>query len=191
MNTLQQLCDYLSGFESLTDDDKGQLALYFQEKTIPAHTTVVDLGDLANEVYFIVTGCMRYYYINDDGAEITGFVYQEGMFAGAIESFFEQVPSNQILETIEECSLLVLTSKNLDLLCETVPKMNIILRKLFAQRMVFAQRIIASLIMNKPEQRYRKYQELHPGIENHIPQHILASYMGITPVSLSRIRGRN
>jgi len=190
MNTFQSLFDYLLSFEPLNEEEREQVSICFREKKNPANTTVVNLGDLASEVYFIVNGCMRYYYINDDGSEITGFVYQNRMFAGAIESFFAQVPSNQILETIEDCSLLVLSSKNLEILCEAVPKINVILRKIFAQRMVFAQRIIASLIMNKPEQRYRKYQELHPGIENHIPQHILASYMGITPVSLSRIRGR-
>jgi CRP-like cAMP-binding protein len=112
------------------------------------------------------------------------------MMAGSSESFFSQVPGTQIIETLEECELLVLTHSSLEQLYADVPKMNIFVRKILEQRMAFAQKVVASLIINKPQDRYSSYQQLHPDLENRIPQHILASYMGITPVSLSRIRKR-
>lgn len=186
----QTLYDFLSQLHPFSQEELKDITSYFTTRNVPASTQLVSLEQVSREVYFIIKGCMRYYYITDEGSDITGFIYEEGMFAGTIESFFMQTPSNQLLETVEECELLVLEYVALQELLENQPIMYKVLMQIFAQRMVFAQRIIASLIMNKPEARYRKYQELHPGIENRIPQHKLATYMGITPVSLSRIRGR-
>ena len=124
------------------------------------------------------------------GKEITGFIFQEHMFCGSHESFFSQVPSMQVLETLEPCELLVLSFESLQELYEKVPKMNTMVRKLLEQRMANAQKVVASLIMNKPEDRYRSLLELHPEWVHRVPQQVLATYLGITPVSLSRIRRR-
>ena len=112
------------------------------------------------------------------------------MFAGSAESFYTQQSSTQVLEALEDSELLVITRDSLNYLYETIPRMNVFGRKLLEQRMAFAQKVVAALIIHKPEDRYIAYRELHPELENRIPQHILASYMGITPVSLSRIRRR-
>lgn len=151
---------------------------------------MVNLEQVSNELYFIAKGCVRFYYITEDGNDITGFVFIENMFAGALESFFSQIPSNQILESIEECELLVLSYDSLNKLYLEVPAFNTLVRKILEMRMAHAQKVIASLIMHKPEERYTAYKDLHPEIEKRIPQHILSSFMGITPVSLSRIRAR-
>ncbi|MEM6766076.1 MAG: Crp/Fnr family transcriptional regulator [Bacteroidota bacterium] len=156
----------------------------------PKNCILIDIGEVAQEIYFINKGLLRYYYLTDDGNEVTGFIFQENMFAGSHESFFSQLPSIQVLESLEDSELLAFSFDSLHQLFEKVPKMNIFTRKLLEMRMSFAQKIIASLIIHKPQERYTSYQELHPGLENRIPQHILASYMGITPVSLSRIRKR-
>ncbi len=159
-------------------------------RSVPKNFTLVDLGDVAREIYFINQGIMRYFYITEDGKDITGFVYLDNMFAGSIDSFFSQTESTQILETLSDCELLVLGYSSLHELFDEIPKMNVLVRKLIQVRMAHALKIIAALIINKPEQRYTAFTELHPGIEQKIPQHILASFMGITPVSLSRIRKR-
>lgn len=159
-------------------------------RDIPKQHILVDLGDISREVYFINRGCLRFYYLTDDGKEITGFIFQEGMFAGSHESFFSQIPSVQVVESLEACELLVLSYDGLHHLFEEVPKMNVLMRKLLTQRMANAQKVLASLIMNKPEQRYASMLELQPELVNRIPQQVLATYLGITPVSLSRIRKR-
>lgn len=182
--------EYCSQFVQFTATEKETIISHLVIRDVPKNYTLVDLGDVAREVYFINDGCMRYYYITDEGKDITGFVYLENMFAGSVESYFSQTESTQILETLSNCELLVLGYRSLHELFDLVPKMNILLRKLLQVRMAHAQRIIAALIINKPEQRYTAFTELHPGIEQKIPQHILASFMGITPVSLSRIRSR-
>lgn len=177
-------------FVQFSTKEKEHIKSMVTLRDVPKQYILTDLGEVAREAYFINKGLLRFYYLTDDGSEVTGFIFQEQMFAGSHESFFSQVPSIQILETIEESELLVFSYEKLHQLFIDVPKMNVFTRKLLEMRMSFAQKIVASLIMNKPQDRYTAYQELHPGLENRIPQHILASYMGITPVSLSRIRRR-
>ncbi|MEL7119395.1 MAG: Crp/Fnr family transcriptional regulator [Bacteroidota bacterium] len=181
---------FTNQFVTFSKREKELIKSSITLKDVPKNYTLVDLGQTAKEVYFINKGLLRFYYITDEGNEITGFIFQENMFAGSHESFFSQIPSIQVLETLEESELLAFSYEKFNHLLEELPKMNVLVRKVLEVRMSFAQKIVASLIMNKPQDRYTSYQELHPGLENRIPQHILASYMGITPVSLSRIRKR-
>ena len=182
--------EFTDRFVVFTPKEKELIKQRLILRDVPKNYILVDLGDVAKEIYFIKKGCLRFYYITDEGNEVTGFIFQENMFAGSAESFYTQQPSTQVLETLEESELLVLTYEALNYLYEVVPKMNVLVRKILEQRMAFAQKVVASLIIHKPKDRYIAYRELHPDLENRIPQHILASYLGITPVSLSRIRRR-
>lgn len=177
-------------FVVFTPQEKELIKRQLTVRDIPKNHVLIDVGEVAEETYFINKGCIRLYYLTEEGEEVTGFVFLENMMGGSGESFFSQVPSTQIIESLEECELLVLTYDKLEQLYLDVPKMNVLVRKLLQQRMIFAQKVVASLIINKPQDRYSSYLQLHPDLENRIPQHVLASYMGITPVSLSRIRKR-
>lgn len=185
-----QFWAFTNQFVAFSPKEKERIKRAITIKDIPKNYTLINLGQTAQEVYFINKGLLRFYYLTDEGNEVTGFIFQENMFAGSHESFFSQVPSVQILESLEESELLAFSYDQLQQLFSEVPNMNVLVRKLLQQRMAFAQKLVASLIINKPQDRYTSYQELHPGLENRIPQHVLASYMGITPVSLSRIRKR-
>ncbi len=187
---LDSFWDFTDQFVSFSSDEKARIAPSLTFRIIPKNELLIDLGQTAREIFFINKGLLRFYYLTDDGQEITGFIFQEGMFAGSHESFFSQKPSIQVLETLEKSELLVITHDQLQALFADVPKMNVLVRKVLEMRMSFAQKIVASLIIHKPQDRYTSYQQLHPGLENRIPQHILASYLGITPVSLSRIKRR-
>lgn len=186
----EQFWKFCETMVSFTAQEKELIRQQLILRDVPKNYQLVAEGEVANEVFFINKGCIRLYYLLEEGKEVTGFIFQENMFGGSAESFFSQTPSVQILETIEECELLVLSYAALQHLYDAVPKMNVLMRKILEQRMTFAQKLVASLIIHKPQDRYTSYQQLHPDLENRIPQHVLASYMGITPVSLSRIRKR-
>lgn len=181
---------FTNQFVHFSTKEKEQISERLILRDVPKQHILVDFGEIAREAFFINKGLLRFYYIADDGREITGFVFQEGMMAGSHESFFSQQPSLQVLETIEAAELLVLPHHALEELYHQVPKMNVFVRKILEQRMAHAQKVLASLIIQKPADRYKEYQRLHPGLEGRIPQHMLATFMGITPVSLSRIRAR-
>ncbi|BDS12120.1 Crp/Fnr family transcriptional regulator [Aureispira anguillae] len=186
----EQLWTFMDQYVLFSKQEKAIIQPYFIQKKFNKQNRLVDLGSISKEVFFIVEGCLRYYYITEDGREITGFIFQENMFAGSHNSFFNQVPSSQVLETIEASTVLSLNYTALMELYQKVPKMNELVRKILEHRFAFAQSVIASLITNKPEERYRQLIQQQPNLVHRVPLHILATYLGITPVSLSRIRAR-
>lgn len=161
----------------------------FSFRQIPKKFQLVREGTIAREVYFVNKGVLRLYY-NNDGKEITGFIFTENLFASCYESFLRRVPSIQILESLEDCELLALTHDALQQLYADVPKMHILTRIVTEQRFINAQQILSSFILDTPEERYHKFAAQHPALLQRVPQHIIASFLGITPVSLSRIRKR-
>ena len=158
-------------------------------REVPKKFTLVEEGHVARELYFINKGCLRFYY-NRDGDEVTGFIFLENLFATALDSFLQQESSTQIVETLEDSELLVVSYSGLQRLYEYSTNFQVFGRKLAEQRLVNAQRILSSYILDSPEERYRKLVATQPEWLQRVPQHYIASFLGITPVSLSRIRKR-
>ncbi len=156
---------------------------------VPKKFKLAEEGKVAKEIYFINEGLLRLFY-RKEGEEITGFIFREGLFASSYDSFLKEIPSIQTLETLEESELLVITKIDLETLYLKMPAMNIFTRKVAEQRFINAQLILSSFILDSPEERYKKYAIENSDLLNRVPQHYIASFLGITPVSLSRIRKR-
>ena len=112
------------------------------------------------------------------------------MFAGAYDSFISQKPSRHSIEVIEECQVLTISFKDLQDLFIEFPKMNEFVRKVLEERFVELHQLFTSYILDSPEGRYLNLLTHRPDLLNRIPQHQIATFLGITPVSLSRIRNR-
>jgi CRP-like cAMP-binding protein len=179
----------VSRFVSFSESEKHLVENAFSFQRVPKKTVLVKEGEVARELYFINKGLIRLYYTKDI-EEITGFIFKEYLFASSYDSFLSKTPSIQTLETLEDCELLVIGYNELEELYETVPKVNILTRKVAEQRFINGQRILSSFILDSPEERYRKFTEQHGDLLLRVPQHMIASFLGITPVSLSRIRKR-
>lgn len=176
-------------FIPLSDRDRNEIESAFSFRQVPRKFVLVRDGEIAKELYFINKGLMRLYY-NKEGEHITAFIFREHLFASSYDSFLQQTPSIQLLETIEDCELLSITRERMDRLYERVPAINILTRKIAEQRFINSQMILASFLLDTPETRYRKFAERNRDLFLRVPHHMIASYLGITPVSLSRIRKR-
>lgn len=162
---------------------------YFEAKEYRKKTKLLDLGQVSNEVYYLVKGCIRL-YCQKDGEELSTYFFIENMFAGSYDSFLSRKPSKVAIETLEECEVLVLTHKSLEKLYDIFPKMNEFIRKAIEQRFVLLHDLFISYLLNSPEERYLTLLNDNPELLQRIPQHQIASFLGVTPVSLSRIRNR-
>lgn len=180
----------LNNIVPINEKEWQQISHSFSEKTVPARTILTAEGQIATELFYVHSGLMRLFYNRENGDQITSFFFSEGMFASCHESFLQQSPSIQTLETLEPCSLLVLTRNALDELYRRVPKVQILMRLVIEQRFINSQKLFASHLLESPQQRYQTFAANHPDILQRVPQYILASFLGITPVSLSRIRKR-
>lgn len=185
----QELYAYIRPIVSFTPDERQVLENAFTFRQVPKKFRLSEEGKIARELYFICKGLLRLYYTKD-GEEITGYIFKEHLFASSYDSFLRRAPSIQTLETLEDCDLLVLSYNALERLYEVLPKMQVLVRKVAEQRFINAQQILSSFILDSPEERYLKFEAQHGELLLRVPHHMIASFLGITPVSMSRIRKR-
>jgi len=176
----------MTGF---SDDEMKIVLNRFEEKNFKKKTTLLTAGQVAQEVYFIINGCLRLFY-EKEGNDISAYFFTENMFAGAYDSFTTQRKSSHFIETIEDCQLLCINYEDLQSLYQELPKMNEFVRKVLEERFFDLHRLYTSLILDSPQERYENLLNENPSIFQRVPQHHIATFLGVTPVSLSRIRNR-
>lgn len=172
-----------------SNDEMSVFLGRFKEKNIPKKTTILSCGKVAEEIYFIIRGCMRLYY-DKDGMDISAFFFTENMFAGSYDSFATKTKSRHFIETIEDCHCLSIDYNGLQSLYLELPKMNEVIRKVLEKRFFELHQLYTSQILDSPGERYLNLLKGHPDLLQRIPQHQVATFLGVTPVSLSRIRNR-
>lgn len=146
-------------------------------------------GDISNAFFFIIKGCVRLFYLNN-GQEKTAFFYTENQFVSSYESFVQQVPAKHYLQAIENTQVAVISTQATTQILEHFPKFELLSRILMEEEMIIYQDIIASFVALNPEQRYLKFMRTHAALLQRIPQYHIATYLGVTPETLSRIRKR-
>lgn len=176
----------LTGF---SDSEIEVLLQYFEVKKIKKKTIVLNAGETAKEVYYISSGCLRLFY-QKDGTDISAYFFTDNMFAGAYDSFTTQQPSRLYIETLEDCEVFAISLQSFQTLFAEFPRMSEFVFKILQERFVSLHNLYTSQILDSPEERYLNLQKERPDLIQRIPQHHLATYLGITPVSLSRIRAR-
>ena len=156
---------------------------------VPANTILLQQGKIAKTMYFIEKGCLRT-WINNDGKEITTQFFFEGHSISSIESFRTRQPSLYNIETIEPCNLKTISQQDFKKLIDSFPSLKQDFEEHLFKRLFQTQQLAFSYIKNNPQKRYEELVRQFPHIIQRVPQHYIASYLGITPVSLSRIRNR-
>ena len=157
--------------------------------SFPSKSIILKEGKVADKLYYVRSGCLRLAF-NNDGKDITFQFFFPGDIVASFDSLHNGTPSLFSLESIEPSELLAIDGKEL----KNIIRANDVLRdeyeNLLADRFHAYQQLFLSRIRNTPQQRYEELLEQNPEIVKRIPQHYIASYLGITPVSLSRIRTR-
>ena len=162
---------------------------FFNEQEVPAKTTLLREGEIARQAYYIKKGCARLWF-NDNGKDITFQFFFEGQGVSSIERFRTGRPSLFNLETLEPCTLLIITKPDFEKMMTETPGFKETIEENLYQRLEHYFALFLSRIRDTPQQRYLNLLKDHPEIIQRIPQHYIASYLGITPVSLSRIRNK-
>lgn len=145
-------------------------------------------GEFAKEHYFILKGCVRSYYLIE-GEEKTTEFFTENQGVVPV-SHIKKQPSEYYLSCLEDCVLSVGTPERTDSLIEKVPKLKFLIMQMNNELLAEKQISSDNFKNLNPEMRYLKFLESRPDLFNRIPQYLMASYLGITPESLSRIRKR-
>ncbi|MFD1417547.1 Crp/Fnr family transcriptional regulator [Companilactobacillus keshanensis] len=175
----------------LPDIEKNwdKLEKFFVKSNFEKGSILLDEGDIATEIYIVISGALRLWH-NDDGRDITMQFFFENQMVSSFESFYLGEPSGFSIESIENTEVLMLSKKNFDLIRRLYPSIEPDVTSLICERFIEYRNIFFSQIQYSPEERYRELEKNEPEILERVPLHFVASFLGITPVSLSRIRKR-
>lgn len=161
----------------------------FKRKEIPAKTILLREGEISKNGFYIEQGCIRLFF-NNNGKDITFQFFFEGEGVSSVESFRTDQPSLFSIESIEPSIIHTVSKKDFQKILETSPTIKQQVEDITVKRLFFYQRLFLSRIKDSPKKRYQELLANNPKLLQRVPQHYIASYLGITPVSLSRIRNR-
>ena len=157
---------------------------------VPAKTTLLQEGQISKKVFFIEKGCIRVWF-NKDGKDITFQFFFEDDRVSSTESFKKNIPSIVTIETIEPCTLYEISKMDMDRIVSSSldnPKIRSKLIDALYDRNIHYMKHCLSFIKDTPQQRYSSLVKEKPEIIKRVPQHYIASYLGVTTVHLSRIK---
>jgi CRP-like cAMP-binding protein len=168
---------------------EARIKSMFNREEFAAKSLLVKEGAMAKKIFYIDQGCCRAWF-NNDGKEVTYQFLFEGNFASAFETIVAGERSWYSIETLEPTVAYSLPIEEFKHRMEQHPHIKDFFYKYVEKRLLFYQKLFVSHIKDNPEQRYRELLLKFPEIILRVPQHYIASFLGITSVSLSRIRNR-
>jgi CRP-like cAMP-binding protein len=173
----------------LTQEEKNLSRSFFIQKKLRRKQYLLQEGDVCKYTAFVEKGLLRSYSISEKGQEHTTQFAFEGWWIADQLSFLTGAPSEYNIEALEDCELLLLTRHAEDEMLEKVPKLERYFRILLQNNLIATQKRLASSLSQTAEERYNDLMKSCPDTLPHrIPQHMLASFLGISPETLSRIR---
>jgi len=184
-----EIVQLLEGALELNEEEAKAVTECIPIKTFEKGHVLLREGQVSNESYFNIQGLVRKYYLVD-GEEKTTQFYIEKDAISSLQSYNLKIPSNHYLECIEDCRLAILSRDKEQELFERVPAFESICRVSVEEELGAYQDKLAQFMISSPEKRYLDLMENRPDLLQRVPQYHLASYLGVKPESLSRIRKR-
>jgi len=162
-----------------------------QYKVILKKTMLLQAGNICNFEAYVIKGCIREYYIDSNGAEVTLQFAVEDWWVSDITSFQDQKVSNMYIETLEDCELLMLSRESKEQLLAEVPKLERMFRLMIQRHLSVVQSRLFKTITHTGMEKYLEFIKRYPTIPQRVPQHYIASYLGMSPEFLSKLRTRH
>jgi len=184
-----ELIEYITQFISLDEEEAKVLAEHNPVRRFKKGTNLLREGEIADTCWFVIKGCVRQYHIVD-GSEKTTFFYTENQFIAPSSSYEKQIPSDYYLSCVEDTIASVTVLGSIPKMFKKYPKFESLSLVFMEQENSQTKDSFAAFKTSSPEDRYLHLIKTRPDLLNRVPQHHIASYIGVTPESLSRIRKR-
>ena len=173
---------------TLSQEDREIIKSYFVPKQLKKKKLLLQEGNVCKYMSFVTNGLLKAYNIDEKGNEHVNQFTPEGWWTSDMNSYFRLLPANYTIEAIEDSELLVITVEDFDNLTLRVPKMDRYFRLLFQNSLIAKERRLSNEQMLTAEEKYRQLVENNPDLVNRVPQNLLASYLGLSPETISRLK---
>lgn len=180
--------NYILERSAISEPDLLKIEAVCQYKKLRKKQYLLQEGDVWKYNAFIVKGCLRTFHVDDKGNEhILNFAI-ENWWTGDRESLQSGKPSIYNIEALEDAEVILITKPNFDQLCQDIPAFNDMINAILQKSFIASQGRIQNFLSLGAEEKYRNFMEKYPQLALRVPQGMIASYLGITPETLSRVR---
>ena len=182
------LRQHIEKITPLSDEEFAYVLAHFTSKKVRKHQFLIEEGEPVLHEFFVVKGCLKAFNIDREGKEhIIQFALEDWWISDYL-AFFNEVPATMLLSSLEEGELLTISLANRDKLCAEMHKIEHFFRlKITSGFIAMQQRILASMNLSVQE-RYEKLLKLYPNLSQRVPKQAIASYLGVTRETLSRLK---
>ena len=187
MNTTP-LLDMLQQFGSLNAQQTALVSSLVKAKAYGAGDYFLRAGQVSQEVGFIVSGIFRVCYYDQEGNEITRYFLDEGNFVVDLQGFNLGISATEYIEAVTDCELLILNRSAMEMLSQTIMLWDGLVNKLTTKAMAEKVARVSWMMPRDAKARYQYFLEHFPNLANRVPLQYIASYIGVTKSSLSRLR---
>ncbi|WLR42061.1 Crp/Fnr family transcriptional regulator [Bacillus carboniphilus] len=185
-----KLFKYMTEFTSLRVEQQQAIMEDIQIKEYKKGTVLLTQEDVPRKCYFVLKGCIRQYSINEEGKEFTSNFYTEDQAIANFNRYKKEKQSEYYLTCLEDCILVVGDLDTEEKMYKKYAGLETMTRKMVEKNLGEVQDEFAEFIATTPEKRFKTLLQKRPELINRVPQYQLASYLGMTPESLSRIKKR-
>ncbi|MBI3134340.1 MAG: Crp/Fnr family transcriptional regulator [Bacteroidetes bacterium] len=185
-----QLSFLLKHFADFDDRELDEINRCFKPKTVKKNTLLLSEGDVCREFYYVQKGCLRTYFITKQGHEKTRYVMLDCSIGTALTSFMAQKPSFEILDAQEDTELLALSYADFYRLNRELLHWKEFYQKILEMAYSFQNKIIENRVTLTAKQRYEQVLANNPMLIQRLSNKVLASYLDITPETLSRLKSK-
>jgi CRP-like cAMP-binding protein len=174
----------------LTEEEQAQIRQYLSVKKLRKRQYLLQEGDVCKTIAFVSKGALRAYSVDENGGEhIIQFALEEWIISD-LYSFLTGEPATYNIDAIEDSELVLISRSAHDELLQKMPKFETFTRLNLTNAYLSMQRRLTSVLSSTLEERYEDFMKLYPHIAQRVPQHMIASYLGLKPETLSRVRKR-
>lgn len=184
----ESLVNYIQEILPMPVDKAEYITTFFTQKCYTKNDFLLKEGKICIESHFIESGFLRSYVVDIDGNEVTTDFYGNNIFANDFLSFFKRIPSNENIQVLADCSTWMINYEDLQTCFHTIPEFREFGRMMLINNYSRLKGRMLGMIQLTAEQRYERLVTSHAEIFQNAPLKYIASYLGITDTSLSRIR---
>ena len=187
---MKSILKNISKYVSLTPEEEVLFISKTATKKFKAKSILLSSGEIANSTYFVNSGILRSFNINDNIIEHVLHFACEGWWIGDMYSYISGKPGNLFLEVLEDAEVVEITKENQEILYREIPKLERFFRILAENSLVSHQERLMDNLSLSAEERFEKMCKRYPDLIQKVPQKHLASYIGVTPEFFSKMKSR-